>query len=207
MKNIAVYKKFLLCFVFIVAGCVALKTERVNITYYTLEYETPAFKGETLPVNVWIGDVKIDPVYDTDKFVYSTDGYKIAEDFYHRWRVNPAKLIRSMIEKDFIRSNFFYSVGIRPSSRDIYAVIAHIFKFYEQDCEDGTYAILDMNVTLDKMNAWDNSVINIFQKKYYKKTLAHKKNPEAIAKAMSEAVKELSTHIIYDTYNAIKNSK
>ena len=206
MKNITIYKKVLLCFLFIVVSCVGLKTERLNITYYTLEYEVPIFEEEILPVNVWIDDFKIAPVYDTSKIVYSSNKYKISEDFYHRWRVNPVKLIKSMIERDFILSNLFYTVLYTPSSEGVYTVTGHIFKFYEQDCKNGIYAILDMNITLNKIHSGDNTIIKVFQKRYSKKILAHKKNPEAIAKAMSTALRELSSHIIYDTYYAIKNN-
>ncbi len=203
MKRILWLSAALLAAALLVSGCMG-GSPSLNVSQYTLEYDPPEVAGDMLQAVVEVKRFTVAPEYNTTKIVYRDAPYKRSEYVYHRWRANPGDLATFFLLRDFTRSGLFLNVtgqeGVFP---DAYLVEGAVDDFYELDTEEGWKAVLGLTVALLKVDEVDVSKRVLFQRSYHVEEPCAKRNPAALAEAMSRAMGRISGDIMVDVWEAV----
>jgi cholesterol transport system auxiliary component len=191
---------------FWIVGCMGVvKAPKEAIKYYTLEYDPPkAVVQNRLPAVIRVPRFQVDPPYNSHRMIYTDQAFQRNAYHYHQWRANPGDLITAFMARDLRQSSivkavFVYSGSI-PASHVIEGVVE---EFYEKDSRSGWYAVLSVSITLIKVKGADISQRILFQKSYHVQKKCLKKNPQALARAMSQAMAEVSELAIKDIQRAL----
>lgn len=189
--------------VFFLFGCFNFANPNKTINYYTLEYAPPEIKGlKTLPYAIFIEQFHVAPLYDSSKIIYRNSEYKREAYSYHRWRANPGDMVTQLLARDFKETKLFKAVFTLdnkfPSSHTLKGTVV---EFYENDLEDHWEGILTLSVALVRNDKDDPLKSIVFQNNYSIKEICTKKNPQALAEALSNALKKVSSMIIKDIHN------
>lgn len=193
-----------LCILFLLSGCIGPGGSEKKIAYYTLEYAAPQPAGSnTLPLIINIGRFR-SPLYNSDKIVYRKNDFQTDGYVYHRWDTNPSNLVSYFLYRDMKNSGLFkgvftYDAGLAAT----HSISGSVDDFFEDDRTKAWEAVLSIDIVLTKENEHDLCKKIIFQKKYTTSKACDKKNPKALAKAMSNAMQELSAQIIADVYKSL----
>ncbi len=189
------------------SGCASRQTKPPQTTsYYTLEYEPPVFSG--LPVlDSTLRVVPFDaaPEYDTDRMVYRTGEYTLASYPYHSWIAKPVDLVHFFLERDLQRSGLLGAV-LSDSSRLLpdYLLGGTVQKFLEVDEGDHWKAELSLSIILQRRPRGGGIAKILGQRHFTVQKVCSRKNPQAVAEAMSQAMAELSKQVQQDLYGLIK---
>ena len=185
-------------------GCSLKNPPLQAISYYTLNYEKPVFNAKSpLPVALTIEKFKTAPPYNTRRIIYSTNEFSQNKYYYHQWMSPPDEMVSSLLTRDLIASDYFEAV---LRSGDIilrHQLFGFIEQFYEKDTDNQWYAVLSMTITLINKNEKDAKSQFCLQKNYKKTSPLDKKNPKSLARAMSQALSEISSLMIADIYQAL----
>ena len=202
------YKRVsILLLVLFMGACASLKEPRKKIEFYTLEYEPPKNSGlQPLPFVIKLVRFSVAPAYNTDQMIYRDKAFRRDAYIYRKWRANPGDLVTYFLSRDMKRSGLFKAVlpfdSTFPSS---FAVEGSVDQFFEWDTEKSWKAVLAVSITLMAENEPDISKRVLFQKTYGKTELCKRKNPRALAEAMSQAMAGVSEEIIRGIYAHLKN--
>lgn len=187
------------------AGCMSLKQPAAKINHYTLEYDPPQFQElKPLPFIIMVERFRTNPCYDTDKIVYSQKEFKRDAYNYHKWRSRPGDMVTYYLARDLKASSLFkaaFAISSRFSS--LYIIEGTVDEFFELDRKGLWKSVLTVNITLFAADEPDISKKVIFQNKYTSQEICREKKPEAVAEAMSMAMKKNSKMIIADIYNSL----
>lgn len=185
-------------------GCSLKNPAPQAISYYTLDYEKPVFMLKSpLPIALSIEKFKTAPPYNTSRIIYSTDEFSQNKYYYHQWMSPPEEMVSSLLTRDLMASNYFKAV---LRSGDIilqHQLFGFIDQFYEKDTDNQWYAVLSITITLMNKNEKDAKNLFCLQKNYKKTSPLDKKNPNSLARAMSQALSEISPLMIADIYQAL----
>ena len=195
--------------IFLLSGaCLNLKKPQNKIEFYTLEYESPQITGHNpLPFAVRVEGFGVAPAYDTHRIIYREGSFQRDSYVYHRWRANPADMVTYFLRRDIRQSGLFKAVLPRDSGFPSSHVIeGTVDEFFESDSGETWEAVLALSVVLMAENEPDVSRRILFQKTYRTTKPCNHKHPVALAGAMSQAMGEISSQIIKDVYDRLKDS-
>lgn len=199
---------YTLAILFLLAGCLPSRQPSLKIDYYTLDYAPPAVKVATttpLPVILKVDRFMVAPPYDTDKLIYKDKSYSRSAYTYHRWEANPADLVSYYLARDLQAGHLFSAVLPAMSSMSPTHILEGTVDNFMEDDDDGSwYAVLAVNVILKRNQELNISKEIIFQKSFSYKVKCLEKQPQAVARAMSQAMSELSADLNYAIYQALK---
>jgi ABC-type uncharacterized transport system auxiliary subunit len=193
--------------VFISPACIDLKQPSLDMEYYTLEYEAPAFTNrEVLPFILRVENFNAAPIYNTTGIIYKDSAFKRGTYPYHKWRATPADIITYMLGRDLKKENMFKGVLMSGErNKDVSFRLAGIIdEFYELDKGGEQYGVLTMSITLTPENSARTKGMDIFQKSYSITEKMERKNPASLAEALSRAMEKISQEIGSDIYEYIK---
>ncbi|MBT8372402.1 MAG: membrane integrity-associated transporter subunit PqiC [Deltaproteobacteria bacterium] len=190
-------------------ACLNLKQPKNRIDYYTLEYEPPSVKNQpTLPYVIKVDHFSVAPVYNSNRIIYRDKSYKRQAYNYHHWRVNPADFVTYFLSRDMKQSGLFQAVLPRDSRfPSFYLLEGVVDDFFELDRDNGWEAVLSVSIAFMNEVEPDISKKILLQKIYSTSKPCEQKNPRALARAMSQAMSEVSGKIIHDVYEVLKNSR
>lgn len=196
---------FLLCVLFPLCGCSMLGSSPPKTDYYTLEYDSPKVTGlNALPSIIKIDRFYASPLYNSEKISYRKSDFQTDEYNYKRWETNPAQLISYFIYRDIKQSGIFKGVFSHDTGyAATHSVSGTVDEFYEDDRGKTWEAVLSLDIVLMAENEPDINKRILFQKKYSARKPCIKKNPQAVAEAMSKAMSELSGQIITDIHKSL----
>lgn len=189
----------------ILVGCIGQQHPPVTIDYYTLEYELSPFADLTpLPLVLRTERFSVSPIYNSNNMIYETRPFKLNVYNYHKWRANPGDMVTFFLSRDLKRSALFKAI-FEPGSRfsSSHMISGSVDEFFEKDEKYSWKAVLSVSITLIKENETDISKRIVFQKNYSAKEKCNRKNPRAIATAMSKAMAKISEMIITDVYQSL----
>jgi len=192
---------------FLFAGCINLKQPGIRISYYSLDYSPPAFKGlKKIPTVIRVNEFMSAPDYSSAKIIYGKSPFQKNAYVYHRWRSLPSDLVTGFLIRDLRNAPLFEGIleGVSSISPP-YMIEGRVDEFYEKDEEDGWKAVLSLSITLTAEKPGETSPFVIFQRQYKTERVCPGKHPEALAEAMSSAMESLSTDIIKDVYKEISS--
>jgi len=177
-------------------GCLNL-TQQPNkkISYYTLEYDPPETANlKSLPFVIYIERFNVAPLYDSNRIIYSQKKFKRNAYIYHKWMANPGDLVSYYLTRDIKRSSLFSTAFSSNSSYSSTHIINKEWK-----------AVLSINITLMSKDEPDISKSVLMQKRYSAIEPCSRKNPQALAEAMSKAMVNISDRIIKDVYKCLED--
>ncbi|MBA3035468.1 MAG: hypothetical protein FP814_03140 [Desulfobacterium sp.] len=195
---------FFACIFLILSGCGGFGGSETKTDFYTLEYDPPKLEGlNTLPFIIKVERFK-SPLYNSNKISYRKNDFQTDEYPYHRWETDPARLVSYFLFRDIKNSALFkgvftYEAGF-PAT---HSVSGTVDEFFEDDRGKKWDAVLSIDIVLMAENEPDLSKKILFQKKYSIRKECAKKNPKALAEAMSKAMHELSGQIITDIHKSL----
>lgn len=194
---------------FLMLSCVDLKQPHPSIKRYVLEYEVPEFSGyEPLDGVIKIDTFSAAPAYNTRRIVYSSGNYERESYIYHKWDENPGEIVTHLLGRDIRQSGLFRGV-ILPGERVrgfSYRLGGTLEEFYESDEENKWAGVLSLTVTLVSEKDGESGDRVIFQKNYRTSEPCERKNPAALAKALSDGLKKISSVLVSDMYKAAKQN-
>jgi ABC-type uncharacterized transport system auxiliary subunit len=202
------YKKifFLVGLFILLVGCMDLKQPMNKIEYYTLEYTPPQITDlKPLSHVIKLERFTASPTYNTSRIIYKDQSFKRDSYFYYRWRDNPGALVTHCLNRDIRHSGLFKAV-LTSNSRltSSYILEGSVEEFFEWDMEEKWKAILSISIVLIDKNQTDVGNRILFQKTYRKEEVCKRRNPSALAEAMSLAMSKISRQIINDIYYCLK---
>ena len=186
-------------------GCAMFGSSSSKTDYYTLEYDPPKLTGlNALPFIIKIERFYASPLYNSEKISYRKSDFQTDEYNYHRWETNPAQLIAYFLYRDIKQSGFFKGVFSHDTGyAATHSVSGTVDEFYEDDRGKTWEAVLSLDIVLMVENEPDINKRILFQKKYSARKPCARKNPKAVAEAMSKAMSELSGQIITDIHKSL----
>lgn len=187
------------------SGCAMLGSSSSKTDYYTLEYDPPQLTGLiALPFIIKIERFYASPLYNSEKISYRKSDFQTDEYNYNRWETNPAQLIAYFLYRDIKQSGFFKGVFSHDTGyAATHSVSGTVDEFFEDDRGKAWEAVLSLDIVLMAENEPDINKRILFQKKYSSRKPCAKKNPKAVAEAMSKAMSELSGQIIMDIHKSL----
>ena len=189
------------------SACLDLKQPSNKIDFYSLEYDVPRI-GDHQPLDevIKVEQFSVRPVYNTHKIIYRDRSYKRAAYTYHKWRTNPGATVTYFLARDMQQSQLFKAVVTRHSKLPYaYLLEGSVDEFLESNTRDGCQAVLALSIVLMAAHEPDMDKQIRFQKTYPISKPCERGNPEAFAKAMSQAMSVASEKIINDVYENLKN--
>lgn len=188
-----------------VAGCANLKQPSRRIDFYTLEYDPPhVSRPAVLPVALKVERFCVAPGYDTTHIVFRDSAFKRNTYIYRRWRAHPGDLVSYFLYRDIRQCGLFKAAFPVENSPGASLVLdGSVDAFFEWDTNSRWKAVLSFSVVLMKEAEPDVSRRIIFQKNYHAEQACARKNPQALAAAMSRAMAQLSAQVIADVYDAV----
>ena len=204
-KNILM---ILFIFLFLpVVSCMNFRQPNPDITYYTLEYDSPTFPGkEQLPCIIKLEDFMASPIYNTTSIIYRKNAFERDAYTYYKWSVNPADIVTYLIGRDLKKSGLFKGV-LLPGERNreiAFRLEGIVNEFYELDESKEWSGVLSLSITLTPQGKAKASGMDIFQKTYSVTERCEKKNPAALAQALSRAMEKVSKAMGEDIYEFIR---
>jgi ABC-type uncharacterized transport system auxiliary subunit len=196
------------CFFFFTAvsllffGCFGSSPPKERIRFYTLEYPPPVFSDlSKQPFIFQIKRFSINPIYNTTRIVFQSESSTRDDYVYHRWRANPADMVTQFFKRDLMKTGVLTAVLDEDSHFSCtHRLEGSVDEFLELDSEEAWYAVLTLSVTVMKAEGVDIVKGILMQNTYSAKKKLKKKNPRALAEAMSRAMAEVSEKIIRDLY-------
>jgi len=190
------------CATFVTVSCTGIKQAPLEIHYYTIEYDPPVSITSTpLPCIIKIDHFSTSPLYDSNRMVFKTHEFTRDEYVYHKWRALPGEMVSFFLARDILETGRFqavlYADSVSPYSQ---LVTGTIEAFYQYANGDVWEAVFEMTITLIDNSPPKNGNPVLFQKKYSTRKPISDKEPVGMARAMSEAMKQISGEIIADVY-------
>ena len=205
MKKTVKFVFILFVILLVVVGCLGKQLSIPRTDYYTLEYDPNKFENlKPLSIVIRIDRFSVAPLYNTNKIIYKTKRFKQNAYNYHKWHANPGDMVTYFLLRDMKQSSLFKAIfepGVRFSPSHV--ISGTVDEFFEQDEKGSWKAVLSVSITLIIENEPDISKRILFQKSYNTNKKCGRKNPRALANAMSSAMAGISEMIITDVYKSL----
>lgn len=184
------------------SACLDFKQPSNKIEYYSLEYDPPPMRDlEPISNVIAVELFDVSPIYNTRKIIYRDRSFKRAAYDYHKWHANPGEFVSHFLARDLQRSHLFRAVVPRNRPFPGASVLGgSVDEFLEADMPAGWQAVLSLSIILIAEHEPDAAKKILFQKTYDIRKPCRRKNPRALAEAMSQAMSEASVRIIRDVY-------
>jgi ABC-type uncharacterized transport system auxiliary subunit len=166
------------------AGCSVFSSRPIPETrYYTLSVqgEPPVRLGGA----VQIGMFSIDQPYAGERFAYRSSPYAVEYYTYHRWAGSPRTIVAAAV-RDYLER------AATPGAEPVFEVQGNIRRFEEVDEPTGQSGALDLDLVVTR----DGTVV--LQRSYMERESAEKRNPEAVAAALSRALGRILDRMVRD---------
>ncbi|MFI5330887.1 MAG: ABC-type transport auxiliary lipoprotein family protein [Desulfobaccales bacterium] len=193
----------LIVFLLIWCGC---GKPPMLVQKYLLEYPAPVVqKAAPLGDSLKVEQFAVAQAFNTTAMVYRTSPYTVENYNYSRWRVNPGYLVADYLTRDLRDSRLFKAVLPADSpSKARFSLEGGVQEIQELDQGAIWQASLALNLTL--VDTSENEITKrvLFQKNYQATETMTEKTPAGLARAISQALAQLSPRIITDVYQAAR---
>jgi len=197
-----------LLIVLTLSACATGRTPVPDTRYYTLEYDAPEVPGQPTSAVIALTRFGVAPEFNTTKMIYRDLSFGRQEYHYHHWRATPQTLVTDYLRRDLQGSGLFTAVGGPGSSLPAtHQLEGMVEEWMEVDGEDNWLATAELTVTLLDLRATAAPDLVLFQRTYRQSQVCAKKNPVAVAEAMSQAMRQLSGRIIADVHAAVGGTR
>jgi uncharacterized lipoprotein YmbA len=161
--------------------------------YYVLDYEvTQPTDAEPLPVVLGVDVFGARPLYRDRRIAYRISGHELAYYPYRFWAADPAELVASQLADQLRRRHVARAVLEQPfDMAPDWLVAGRVQRFEEVDRGDHWAAVCELAVRIETAGAREVLV----ERTVHREIATTERTPEAVARAMSEAVRQLGVEI------------
>ena len=186
------------------AGC-SIAQPTVKVDYYALDYQPPtAEKAPALDVVLGVRRFGIAAAYDHDRLVERETGFRTTQSYYHRWANNPRMMLSDLLLRDLRASGNYKAVVMIPANvLPDYEVNGFVQDIVKDVTGPTPQVFISMEVTLLRNQERPEANRVLFQKSCSAQVPCPDQTPSGIAKAMSEAYRDISRGIQRDVYEFI----
>ena len=198
---------WLLCFSILLGACASLKHKDQKLKFYNLEYQPLSISGnlDPLPVALRIEPFHVSPAYNTNRIVYSDRSFEQDSYVNHQWKSNPGAMVTYLLGRDLKESGLFKVVLSHENGSPFSHILeGSVDEFFEWHTQENWKGVLILSITFFSKSERDAKRKVLFHKIYSTSKPCQKKDPMALAEAMSRAMQEISLEIIEDVYDALR---
>lgn len=213
--NGAVMKKIYLCLFLmpVLYGCISLKSEYPEISYYRLSQEPIKINNSgNIAGTLQIRNFSSSDQLNTENIMAFWDEVKVQNYYYHRWVSAPADLVTDFIIERMNNAKLFNGGVIKPNSLVIpdYILEGHLLDMIAHNTRDRepdtNFINISYQISLIKKEPLKTER-NVLLNKLYTISVPRKNNEvSSVAPAFSHGMSELTDKMLNDIIEAVKKS-
>ncbi|HNT44096.1 MAG TPA: ABC-type transport auxiliary lipoprotein family protein [Syntrophorhabdaceae bacterium] len=188
----------------LIAGCLGRTKPPYVMDQYTLDYAPGAVTaGQPVQELIRVERFAVAPAFNSTNMAIRKGQYRFETYNYSRWRVNPADMVAGFVLRDITRAGIFkgtYSWYDSDLSR--YILEGYVDEF----CESSGKGLLSVRITLVDTKAKNPVEQVVFQRQYTQSAPMDDSSPDALAAALSAAMKEVSGRLMTDIAATLRES-
>lgn len=190
-------------------GCAAGRHPKQPISRYLIETDpVPSPSGPAVPAVIRFERFRAHPAYDTERMLYRKKGGSVMAYPYHGWRSDPGAMIGEQLRRHFHASNRFRAALPAESALPYTHVLEGTVEyFFEDDRTDPWEAAVGVTLTLMDASEPDPVPAVVFQHSYEERVPAARNHPEAVADAMSRAVRRIAERVLEDAVRSLSSGQ
>src|SRR5262245_40897054 len=174
-------------------GC-SLTKPRPEVHYYALALQLPEAKSHTAKTSLVIRSLTARDPYDQEQIVYRTSSYAFDLYSFHRWASSPAEQVTYWTQR-YLQTTGLFSQVFPTTDGNADMVLGGVIRQFEEIDHEATWeAALSIEFWLTRANErspfWFRSYSAIKP--------AVRRNPEAVAAAMSQGLEEILRQLTAD---------
>jgi len=177
----------------LLGGC-SLTKPRPEVRHYALALTAPEVPSGTAKLSLIVYPFTARDPYGQDLMVYRSSPYRLDFYNYHRWAAAPAELVTDWTRRYLRGTGLFAEVFPTTEGNADWILDGVIHQFAEVDHEQSWEAALAIDFWLTRVEQrspfWFQSYMTTQQ--------AEKRNPEAIAEAMSRNLENILARLTAD---------
>ncbi len=178
----------------VLLGSCSLTKPRPEVRHYALALAVPEVPSSTAKLSLIIYPFSARDPYGQDLMVYRSSPYRLDFYNYHRWAAVPAELVTDWTRRYLRGTGLFAKVFPATEGIADWVLGGVIHQFEEVDHEQTWEAVLSIDFWLTRA---DQRLPSWFQS-YTATQQAGKRNPEAIAEAMSRNLENILGRLTAD---------
>ena len=182
-------------------GC-SLTRAKQEVQYYALALppHSPAPSGPApVKASLVVRPFAAQPPYNRDRMVYRSSPYEFDFYHYHRWVTKPADMLTTLTRRTLQQSGLFTTVYPTPDARADLRLGGVVRQYEEVDQAQSWQAALSIEVWLSR----SQEPAPFWFQSYSATRLATKRNPAAVAEAMSQNLQDILARLTTDLASAL----
>ena len=180
----------------VIGGC-SLTHSKQEVQYYALALP-PRASAPSSPAPVQASLVvrpfTAQPPYNRDRMVYRASPYEFDFYHYHRWVTKPADMLTTLTRRTLQQSGLFTTVYPTPDAQADLRLGGVVRQHEEVDQAQSWQAVLSIEVWLSR----SQEPAPFWFQSYSATRLAAKRNPAAVAEAMSQNLQDILARLTHD---------
>jgi ABC-type uncharacterized transport system auxiliary subunit len=199
----------ILFLIFLVSGCISIKSEYPAIEYYRLSQEPPSVKNlGKIPDIILLRDISVSEENDQTSLVAIWDSTNIQKYFYHRWISDPSGLLTDFFITRFDNSAGFSSGIVKTGTSVVpdYVLEGRLLELnaYSSKKSNGkNYVSVSMQFDLQSKIPLSLEKNVIFNQTYNMKIPRTDNSAASVAPAVSKAVSQIADKLMLDVQMSI----
>ena len=185
----------------VLGGC-SLTRSKQEVQYYALTLPTrSAAPSSPAPItaSLVVRPFSAQPPYHRDRMVYRSSPYEFDFYHYHRWVTKPADMLTTLTRRSLQQSGLFTTVYPTPDARADLRLGGVVRQYEEVDQAQSWQAVLSIEVWLSR----SQEPAPFWFQSYSATRLATKRNPAAVAEAMSQNLQDILARLTNDLTGAL----
>ena len=196
------YTKLLFClslWSMLLAGC-SITQSKQEVHYYALSLPSrtigsaPTAQTTASPASLVVQPFTAHQPYNRDRIVYRSSPYQVDFYHYHRWVSKPADMVTTLTRRALQQSHLFSTVYPTPDAPADMRLGGVIRQCEEIDQAQSWQAVLSLDVWLSR----SRNASPFWFETYTATQQASKRNPAAVAEAMSRNLQEILQQLSAD---------
>ncbi len=183
------------------AGC-SLTRSKQEVQYYALALP-PRSSAPSSPAPITASLVvqpfSAQPPYHRDRMVYRSSPYEFDFYHYHRWVTKPADMLTTLTRRTLQQSGLFATVYPTPDAQADLRLGGVVRQYEEIDQTQSWQAVLSIEVWLSR----SREPAPFWFRSYTATRPAAKRNPAAVAEALSQNLQDILERLTHDLASAL----
>jgi cholesterol transport system auxiliary component len=199
VKDLSIFRHYVLGLVALCAGCVGIERSYPDKRYFVLEVPAQASPSNpTANETLQVSNIRVSPRYADRSFVYRTSEAGYESDFYNQFLIAPASIITEEVWKGLAGSQVFkYVISASSPLQPSYVLEGAVNALYgDFRNSDSPRAVLEMEFFLTSEIPEKPGIL--LQKRYAKSIPLSGRSPEALVKGWNQGLEEILTSLVAD---------
>ena len=183
------------------SGC-SLTHSKQEVQYYALALPTRSPTPSSLAplkASLVVRPFTAQPPYNRDRMVYRSSPYEFDFYHYHRWVTKPADMLTILTRRTLQQSGLFTTVYPTPDAQADLRLGGVVRQYEEVDQTQPWQAVLSIEVWLSR----SREPAPFWFRSYTAIRAAAKRNPAAVAEAMSQNLQDILARLTHDLASAL----